>query len=337
MAPVVGHRRPLRVPELGAALPHRDVHAEPLDVRDGRHQRLRPAGRRRRAVRAPSTGTARPAGSSSARWSTRSSRPTQTAATTCRRSGAGAATPAFDAWVQPDPSAWGRHAGGYGQSETMGMATFNLLGPAGIGITRPPVAARRSPRRRTRRRRGRGGGDRRDRGARHHGHVRLLEPTRPQRRARPRRLASHQRPGAVRGRRDLHVRRSEGADVEVGRGEHLSRRSGELREAPPRGRRLRGDRRTRRDVGAVGEGDRRRRRRCERGGRRDRRPLQGADGVVQEAARSSNSSTCCRAPVRRSTTTRSTPDSAVAVTPAAAPARSDPRPRRRRIRRELTR
>ncbi len=36
--------------------------------------------------------------------------------------------PAFDAMVQPDPSPWGRRAGGYGQSEVMGMATFNLLG-----------------------------------------------------------------------------------------------------------------------------------------------------------------------------------------------------------------
>jgi acyl-CoA synthetase (AMP-forming)/AMP-acid ligase II len=40
--------------------------------------------------------------------------------------------PAFDAMVQPDPSLWGRNAGGYGQSEVMGMATFNLLG-VGIG------------------------------------------------------------------------------------------------------------------------------------------------------------------------------------------------------------
>jgi long-chain acyl-CoA synthetase len=40
--------------------------------------------------------------------------------------------PAFDAMVQPDISAWGRNAGGYGQSEVMGMATFNLLG-AGLG------------------------------------------------------------------------------------------------------------------------------------------------------------------------------------------------------------
>ncbi len=41
--------------------------------------------------------------------------------------------PEFDAWVQPDPSPWGRRAGGYGQSEVMGMATFNLLAPDGIG------------------------------------------------------------------------------------------------------------------------------------------------------------------------------------------------------------
>ncbi len=41
--------------------------------------------------------------------------------------------PTFDAWVQPDTSPWGRRAGGYGQSEVMGMATFNLLAPDGIG------------------------------------------------------------------------------------------------------------------------------------------------------------------------------------------------------------
>jgi long-chain acyl-CoA synthetase len=39
----------------------------------------------------------------------------------------------FDAMVQPDHSEWGRRAGGYGQSEVMGMATFNLLAPAAIG------------------------------------------------------------------------------------------------------------------------------------------------------------------------------------------------------------
>jgi acyl-CoA synthetase (AMP-forming)/AMP-acid ligase II len=41
--------------------------------------------------------------------------------------------PAFDAWVQRDDSLWGRHAGGYGQSEVMGMATFNLLGVGAAG------------------------------------------------------------------------------------------------------------------------------------------------------------------------------------------------------------
>ena len=41
--------------------------------------------------------------------------------------------PEFDAWVQPDTSPWGRWPGGYGQSEVMGMATFNLLAPDGIG------------------------------------------------------------------------------------------------------------------------------------------------------------------------------------------------------------
>jgi acyl-CoA synthetase (AMP-forming)/AMP-acid ligase II len=42
--------------------------------------------------------------------------------------------PAFDAMVQPDLSAWGRNAGGYGQTEVMGMATFNLLGDPRAGI-----------------------------------------------------------------------------------------------------------------------------------------------------------------------------------------------------------
>ncbi len=43
------------------------------------------------------------------------------------------ANPAFDALVQRDDSRWGRAAGGYGQTEVMGMATFNLLGRGGIG------------------------------------------------------------------------------------------------------------------------------------------------------------------------------------------------------------
>ncbi len=41
--------------------------------------------------------------------------------------------PTFDGWVQHDSSEWGSNAGGYGQSEMMGMATFNLLGTGGIG------------------------------------------------------------------------------------------------------------------------------------------------------------------------------------------------------------
>lgn len=39
----------------------------------------------------------------------------------------------FDAMVQPDRSSWGRRAGGYGQTEVMGMATFNLLAPSATG------------------------------------------------------------------------------------------------------------------------------------------------------------------------------------------------------------
>jgi long-chain acyl-CoA synthetase len=42
--------------------------------------------------------------------------------------------PQFDAWVSADPSPWGRRPGGYGQTETMGMATFNLLGVDAIGL-----------------------------------------------------------------------------------------------------------------------------------------------------------------------------------------------------------
>lgn len=51
----------------------------------------------------------------------------------------------FDAWVQADSSPWGRHPGGYGQSEVMGMATFDLLGVGGIGThgrTSPLVEVR---------------------------------------------------------------------------------------------------------------------------------------------------------------------------------------------------
>jgi long-chain acyl-CoA synthetase len=42
--------------------------------------------------------------------------------------------PRFDAMVQPDRSPWGRRPGGYGQTEVMGMATFNLLGAGARGL-----------------------------------------------------------------------------------------------------------------------------------------------------------------------------------------------------------
>ena len=119
--------------------------------------------------------------------------------------------PEFDAWVQPDTSPWGRRAGGYGQTEVMGMATFNLLAPDGIGTHGRPsplvdvrvvdpdddeVADRRG---------------RRDRRARHDGDVRLLEPAGAERAPVARRLAPHQRPRPLRGRRLVHVRRAEDA------------------------------------------------------------------------------------------------------------------------------
>ena len=41
--------------------------------------------------------------------------------------------PDFDAMVQPDPSDWGGAAGGYGQTEVNGMATFLFIPPRGTG------------------------------------------------------------------------------------------------------------------------------------------------------------------------------------------------------------
>ena len=50
---------------------------------------------------------------------------------------------AFDAWVQADDSAVGAATpGGYGQTEVMGMATFNLLGAERTRYARTPVTAR---------------------------------------------------------------------------------------------------------------------------------------------------------------------------------------------------
>jgi long-chain acyl-CoA synthetase len=42
--------------------------------------------------------------------------------------------PGFDAMVAPDRSRWGRRAGGYGQTELMGMATFTLLADGAEGL-----------------------------------------------------------------------------------------------------------------------------------------------------------------------------------------------------------
>ena len=147
-----------------------------VDVRDRRHQRVRPPLRRRGACARRSTGyrctggfivgpmvDAIVAANATGRYDLSSFRGKR-------------GNPTFDAWVQPDASAWGRHAGGYGQTEVMGMATFNLLGVGGIGTHGRPsplvdAARRRRGRPRGRRRRGR-----RDRRARHHRDERLLEP-----------------------------------------------------------------------------------------------------------------------------------------------------------------
>ncbi len=38
----------------------------------------------------------------------------------------------YDGWVRPDTSPWGVQPGGYGQTETMGMQTFNALAPRDV-------------------------------------------------------------------------------------------------------------------------------------------------------------------------------------------------------------
>ena len=80
-------------------------------------------------------------------------------------------------------SAWGRNAGGYGQTEVMGMATFNLLGAGGIGTHgRPsPLVDLRVVDDDDREVAGRRG--RRDRRARRDRDERLLEPARAERRS----------------------------------------------------------------------------------------------------------------------------------------------------------
>ena len=50
------------------------------------------------------------------------------------------ATPTSTPWCSPTAQPWGRRPGGYGQTEVVGMATFNLLAPDGIGRARQAVA-----------------------------------------------------------------------------------------------------------------------------------------------------------------------------------------------------
>ena len=88
--------------------------------------------RRRGDVPRRSTGTGARAVSSSGRWSTQSSTANADLGYDLSTFRGQRGNAAFDARVQPDRSAWGRNAGGYGQTEVMGMATFNLLG-AGLG------------------------------------------------------------------------------------------------------------------------------------------------------------------------------------------------------------
>ena len=47
--------------------------------------------------------------------------------------------PAWTAMITPDDSPWGRHPGGYGQTEVMGLVSFGALGPS-HRKPRPPGA-----------------------------------------------------------------------------------------------------------------------------------------------------------------------------------------------------
>ncbi len=50
-----------------------------------------------------------------------------------------AGKPAWTAMITVDDSPWGRHPGGYGQTEVMGLATFGALGPCKGTHGRPPA------------------------------------------------------------------------------------------------------------------------------------------------------------------------------------------------------
>ena len=243
--------------------------------------------------------------------------------------------PEWDAMVSPDTSAWAAHPGGYGQTEAVGMMTFNCLGLGAQRDARPALPARRDPYRRRRRPGGPRGRGRRDRGPGVHRHERLLEPARGQHVPSAGWLAPHERPRTARGGRFAQLHRTEDPHAQVRGREHLPGRGRGLYRAPPRRRRVRGDRRPRPEVGPERQGDR----------GRARGHSVSADEVIEHCrerhrartrSRASSSSwTRCRATGSSSTTTRSTNASAAATTPAAGPAAHEQLPFgafRRRIR-----
>ena len=61
---------------------------------------------------------------------TRSSSSTPTAASTCKTLRGFAGKPEWTAMITVDDSPWGRRPAGYGQTEVMGLATFNALQPS---------------------------------------------------------------------------------------------------------------------------------------------------------------------------------------------------------------
>ena len=157
--------------------------------------------------------------------------------------------PEWNEMITVDTSPWARHPGGYGQTEVMGMLTFNTLARSPHRHARTPVPRRPSPDRRSRRPRGPRRRDRRDRRPRADRDERLLEPARGERSPPARRLAPHERPRPPRSRRDDHVHRAGDAHDQVGRREHLPRRGRGMRRQAPGRRRVRRHRRSRRASG----------------------------------------------------------------------------------------
>ena len=228
--------------------------------------------------------------------------------------------PAWTAMITVDDSPWGKRPAGYGQTEVMGLATFNALQPS-IGSSGRPGTLRAHHHPRPRRRRARPGRDGRDRGARSHGHERLLQPPRAERGAPGRGLAPHQRPGPHRGRRVAHLHRPQDAADQVGGGEHLPHRGGGMPQATSRRGRRGGDRRARPHLGPE-----RHRRGGAARGRGAPPPRRSSSTAASRSPRTrspsrSSSPTHCPATAGPSTTTPSTPPTAAAATPAAGPER----------------